>query len=158
MNNRGFSLTELVVVIALVGILLAIATINFGTWQRKYNVESQIKEMGVDLSDVRTMAIATKKEHRVFLTANGYTFRRYSSEADPRTTSGGVQVYVKQLRQPIAWTTNLSPIVINSSGYLQGMAGRITVPAASGSALDCIDIHTARTNVGRLNGSTCEAQ
>ena len=158
MNNRGFSLTELLVVIVIISVLLSIAVMNFGSWQRKHNAESQVREMGTDLSAVRTMAIATKKEHRVFLTANGYTFRRYSSEADPRTVSGGVQVFAKQLRQPITWSATLNTYVINSSGYLQGLPGRIMIGTGSGATLDCIDIHTARTDVGRLNGNTCEPQ
>lgn len=154
MNNRGFSLTELLVVIVIISVLLSIAVMNFGEWQRKHNTEAQVREIGADLSAVRNMAIATKQEHRVFLTANGYTFRRYSSEAD----LVGVQVFTKQLRQPITWSATLNTVVINSSGYLQGLPGRIMLGNISGATLDCIDIHTARTNVGRLNGNNCEPQ
>ena len=105
MNKRGFSIVELVLVIAIIGILAGIVSINFATWQQKYQIEGQVKEMLADLTSVRMMAIQTKKEHRVFLNPLSYTFRRYSSESDPKTIAGGVQVLNKPLKYTITWPT-----------------------------------------------------
>jgi len=159
MNRRGFSLMELIIVIALISTMLAIATINFNSWQVKYNIEAQVKEMLSDLVDVRSMAIASKKEHRVFLTPTSYSFRRYSSEADPKTSSGGVQVLNKTLKYQIAWPSSvpaMNPIVIDDRGYTTNL-GTISVGVGLGDpAYNCIVVHTARVNMGKLNGTNCE--
>lgn len=159
MNNRGFSVVELVVVVALIATLLTIATLDFGSWQKKYNIEGQVKEMLVDLTDVRLRAIETKKQHTVILNPTSYTFRRFSSEYDV----AGTQVFAKTLKIPIQQFSSGSysafsntTITISDRGYSNTLL-TIAVGAGMGdSAYNCIGFHTARANMGKINGNNCE--
>lgn len=166
MNNRGFTLTEVLIVIVLIGILSTIATLNFSSWQKKYNVEGQVKEMLADLTAIRLQAIATKQEHRIFLNPMSYTFRRYSSEADPKTIAGGREVLRKDLKYPIQKFLSSgsysafadTPVIINERGYTTNWM-TIAVGVGIGDAsLNCLSISSARVNMGRINGNSCDFQ
>jgi type IV fimbrial biogenesis protein FimT len=161
MNNRGFSLTELIVVILLITIMLVVATLNFNDWQKKYNIEGQVKEMLVDLTDVRTRAIATKQQHRVILNPTSYTFVRYSSEFDV----AGTQVFSKSVKYPIqqfssgAYSTlNNLTLTFDDRGYTSSLVTLAVGAGLGNPAYNCIGIHYARVNMGRINGNTCEYQ
>lgn len=187
-SNKGFSLTELIVIIAIIATLGAIATLNFSQWQRKYAIEAQVKEMLADLSNVRMQAIQTKREHRVFLNPQAYTTVRYEdTEAEAVRieptdgASGGVVVtsmgqtiadrqFRRTLRYGIqqysagiltAFPNVNTPIIINSRGYA---TPPLTIAVAfnngSGAAYDCLVITDARINIGRINtnDNTCQLQ
>ncbi|BCS53483.1 Tfp pilus assembly protein FimT/FimU [Geobacter sp. SVR] len=158
MNARGFSLTELIVVIGLISTLVAISTISFNSWQKKYNIEAQVKEMLVDLDGVRLSAIQTKKQHTVVLNPTSYTVWRYSSEAD----LVGTQVFSKSLKYPIqqfskgALSDFSNPkIAFDDRGYTTNL---LTIAVGAGladPAYNCLGIHNARVNMGKITGDNC---
>lgn len=158
MSRRGFSLVELVVVIAIMGTLAAIVAINFNSWQRKYQIEGQVKELLADLTNVRMMAFQTKKMHRVLLNPTVITFRRYSSEFD----AAGTEVFNKSLKFPIQQFSSGSLsdfsdtiITINDRGLTSNL---ITIAVAAGladPAYNCLGVHRARVNMGKINGTDC---
>ena len=161
MGCKGFSLIELIIVMTIAGILLAVATLDFSAWQRKYNIAAQVKEMLVDFNDVRTRTIATKKVHRVILNPTSYSFRRYSSEFD----AVGTQVFSKNLKYSIQQFSsgsysafNNTTLTFNERGYTMSLL-TIAVGVGLGQpAYNCLGIHTARVNMGRINGNACEYQ
>jgi type IV fimbrial biogenesis protein FimT len=183
-KNKGFTLIELVVVIALISILLTIATLAFNQMQRKYAIEAQVKEMLADLTNVRMQAIETKREHRIFLNPLSYAVVRYDDteaaavKIDPTASgSGGLVVsskgeviadrqYRKTLKYSIEQFTvgtgartafNNTPIIINNRGYANNLT--IVVGFDAGQpAFNCLTISDARINIGRINinDNTCQ--
>ncbi|MFA6823109.1 MAG: prepilin-type N-terminal cleavage/methylation domain-containing protein [Geobacter sp.] len=185
-SNKGFSLTELIVIVAIIATLGTIATLNFSQWQRKYAIEAQTKEMLADLSNVRMQAIQTKREHRVFLNPQAYTTVRYEdTEAEAVRieptdgASGGVVVSsmgqtivdrqfrrtlrfgIQQYTAGVLAAFSDTPIIINSRGYV---TTPVTIAVAfnngSSPAYDCLVITDARINIGRINtnDNTCQLQ
>lgn len=159
MNRRGFSLIELIVVISLISILISIATLSFHSWQTKYNIEAQVKEMLVDLDGVRLMAIQTKREHRIILNPASYAFWRYSGESAASNT----RVFNKGTKYPIQQfsdTGTLSDfsnttITVDERGYTSDLL-TIAVGIGLGSpAYDCLVVQRARVNMGKINGNKC---
>lgn len=161
MDNRGFALTELIIVIVLISAMLAITTLNFNDWQKKYNIEAQVKEMVSDFNDVRTQAIATKQRHSVILNPSLYTFRRHSSEFD----AAGTEVFRKPLKYTIQQFSSGSlsafsdfTLSINERGYTTTPFTIAVGAGLSNPAYNCVGVHTARVNMGRINGNNCEYQ
>ncbi len=163
-SSKGFSLTELIIVIFLISTVLAIATLNFNHWQRKYNIEAQVKEMLSDLTAVRQMAIQTKKEHEIILNPKMISVRRYNDESD---TTGTV-VFSRNLNYTIqkfseGTLSSFSDTIsrINSRGYTIRADHNMTIAVGVGlgePAYDCLVIHWARTNVGKIHGNSCDFQ
>ena len=53
MKRDGFTLIELIIVIAIIGILAVALGFQFTGWMARYQVESQIKAMHSDLMTAR---------------------------------------------------------------------------------------------------------
>src|SRR5689334_11148706 len=82
LTMKGFSLVELIVVMALIGIVLSVATMNFSDWQRKSNIERYTQELKTGLTDLRVKAMTRKMQHLAILNSNNYVFKQLSSAAD----------------------------------------------------------------------------
>ena len=161
MSNKGFSLVELLIIIALMGILLAFATLNFNAWQRKYNIDGQVKEMVADFAEARMTAIHRKSNVMIALDTNQYVFRVYTTNETVGRTTGSA-VFSKSLKYPIVKSGDIG---FNSRGFTEDFVvggsfqsnQTITVPSTGvNPAVDCLVVSTARVNIGRMNGSNCE--
>ena len=77
MQRNGFSLLELIAVIALISVLLAIAMFEFNGYSRKSSIDSQARALLADLMTVRSQAMYEKRRRAVQLTDT--SFAVYSS-------------------------------------------------------------------------------
>ena len=62
-NYKGFSLVELLIVIAMVGIMAAIAIPNMSEFVRKNRIQNQTRRIYSDLMNMRMMAANTNRTH-----------------------------------------------------------------------------------------------
>lgn len=58
-NNRGFTIIELIVVIAIMGVLMAIAIPNFSQWTANYRLKAAAREIYSNFQKARLEAIKT---------------------------------------------------------------------------------------------------
>lgn len=153
MNRRGFSLIELIVVIGLVSVLLTVATLNFGAWQRKSLVERYTKEIYSDIQDARMRAAFTKVRQGVEFGAQQVVFRRFSSEGDV----AGTVVTTKAL--PLSFTKNTwtqptaTRIDFDTRGIMIDqvpVAKVICFTASEDAAYDALIITPALTSMGKV--------
>lgn len=163
MGRKGISLIELMIVICIISILLAIATINFNNWTRRHNIEKECKELYTDLMFVRQQALVTGMNHRArFETANSVVFRRYSSEGD----TVGTEVRRRNVNFPITISTpDETEIEFNTRGMLveteSGATEKsICIFTNANPPLDGIYMTQTRVNVGKIvkqadQGGTC---
>lgn len=164
-DARGFSLVELVVIIAIMGTLLSIATLNFNEWMVKNRVEAQIRQMASDFSQLRVRAFTMKQRHSITVNKESYVFRSYSSESE-NLSSGGSVVSVGVQNTTVQFPFKKSSgsyyggevFEIDSRGMSTSDVGKIFLEYRSGvtPALDCLTIHTLRINPGKKNGSDCD--
>lgn len=74
MTNRGVTLVEVLVVVAIVSILVIAFGFSFQGWQGTYNVESQVKDIFTDLLNARQWAMQKNRVHFfTMLNATSYT-------------------------------------------------------------------------------------
>ena len=151
-GHSGFTLVELMVVVGIIGIVLAIATMNFKQWNDKYTVESYTKEIYSILMKARNDAANTNTQNLVALAANQVQVTQDTdgdgafTPGEPTTTKpyprftinstigGGLPATIIFDRRGI--TTNTQTIRI--TGYS---------PNAS-PGVDCITVATTRINMG----------
>ena len=159
-GNTGFSLIELVVAIAIMGILLTIATLNFRGWQVKNKIEAQTREMLVDLNSARTNAFTQKNYFGIVFQPNSYVMKSYSSAADASAPlTGGTAVMTKNLNYGLTKAGASivdTPVVFDTSGTTFNWFTIFVNPVDTDSAVNCITISTARVNMGKVNGTACE--
>lgn len=161
-QSNGFTITELIIVIAIISILLSMATFGFHEWMVKSRVESQVRQMVSDFSELRVRAMTMKQRLSITVNQNSYVFRSYSSD-DESVFSGTV---IPNGTYPVnfALKTNSSTFYngqvfeINQRGLLVGSPGTIYLDSDSSATIDCLTLHIVRINVGKKNAdwSNCD--
>lgn len=160
MTQKGFSLIELTVVLAIASILLTVATLSYNDWQVKYNVEKETKELVADLNSLRLRAIHSKAVHRAEISQNTLVFKRSNSEEDDFDEDDNQVVERKALRYKLknedgSEFTATKNIDFDSRGYTSNFNTlRVESPKAN-AAYDCVIIAAGRTNMGKIEDGAC---
>ncbi|MHB8880586.1 MAG: prepilin-type N-terminal cleavage/methylation domain-containing protein [Thermodesulfovibrionales bacterium] len=146
MNSRGMTLLELMVVIAVVGILLVALGISYFGWKGRYDVERTIKGLYSSMSDARTRSLQTNRTFFVDFSANGQLYRVTDDDSNGvAKVADGDGVFQPQA----AWA-----VPQNSRGTDWG-AGAATTDATVVQLSKVIDLQTSAVSpfTGLLTGT-----
>ena len=157
-NTRGVTLTELIVVIAIIGILVVALGFTFEGWIGGYRIEVQSKEMYADLMNARARAMQRGRAHFVVINANNYQIFEDTNE------SGGAANDAGDL--PIAGFTNVKALqyaVASGAGTVTMSTRGLVNPSntisfnigTNNPDYDCIVLFDTRINMGQMSGVTC---
>ncbi len=176
MNNRGITLTELTVVISIIGSLTVLFGFSYADWMGKYKVEKATKELYVDLMNVRHMAITRSCDHFADFNfpapPSGYGTYRLAEDTNgdcegDADADGIIDVaghtflpsFPKKVEYPI--TNNFAGKIINfdKRGIVQPR-GTICFFTDKDPDYDCIVISPTRIIMGKLksNEGACKAE
>jgi prepilin-type N-terminal cleavage/methylation domain-containing protein len=153
-NNLGYSLIELVVVIAIIAVLTVALGFQYVGWRAKYKVESQVKEVYSDLMTARMKAMQTNRTYHVFIAGNTYRIEQSTDDAETSFEPAPGWTPIKRLDYPISWT---GTIVMNNRGLIKEPA---SVWDTSGFSFwfrsegvdadyDCIFLRPTSINLGK---------
>jgi prepilin-type N-terminal cleavage/methylation domain-containing protein len=172
MNRKGFSLTELLMVIVIMGILLSLGVIAYNTMMDRANAERQMTEMFTDLMNARVRAMQRNRTHFVVLSATQYTIFEDTSPApdgDGSLTIGADAMFQQKNLIPKFPVTTLpnanqwiaaSPLQFNGRGIVPtdvvaGIPGVVRISMATSGAIDCLVVSEIKITLGKWNGATC---
>jgi prepilin-type N-terminal cleavage/methylation domain-containing protein len=72
--SQGFTLVELLIVIAIIGILTAGAAPGISAWMETFKFKNTVREIGIMMQLARMKAIASGVEYRVVFDLDAETF------------------------------------------------------------------------------------
>jgi prepilin-type N-terminal cleavage/methylation domain-containing protein len=156
-HNEGVTLIELLVVISVITILVVALGFSFHGWRGRYKVESEMKEMYVDLMNARARALQRNRMHFVSLTAASYTIYEDTVPAPDGDgnldTATDIQVVAKNFEpsHPLTWN-GAARIDFTQRGF-SNVEETICSNTDFDSDYDCIIISNSRINLGKLNTS-----
>ena len=160
MDNRGFTFLEVISVIAIIGILMAIAIPNYNEMQTKAAIEKQTRELHASIVSARLTAMQTKQPGALFLGPKQYIYRVYTSANYPVSTGSKIVNNVN-LPYEVRKGTSLAvldiagvEIAFDTRGFTNNNMTLVITPVKYGGGDNCIVVHTARTNIGRMDNAT----
>jgi len=154
-GRGGFTLLEIMIVIAIVGIIVMIAVGNFRGLMEKYRVEDETKQMFADLMDARGRAMQRNRVFHVQITNNGYkTFEDTdpAPDGDTNLTGSDTQVASVNVKHTITPTGGLSDFRFNRNG-IASVTGSIRFSSTTQPDYDCITVNATRIKMGQYNAT-----
>ena len=156
--SAGFTLIELIVVLAIVVVLISAATVAFHDWQIKYNVEAQVKQMVTDFSELRVQAMTRKQRHSITINQKSYVFKSYSSDDEPLAAGTVLPPAIRTVNYALKQSSSTyfdgtQIFEIDQRGLLVSLPDTIFVDSTSSATIDCLTIHYARINPGKKDAS-----
>jgi len=157
-GEEGFTLVELMIIVAIIGIFAAIATLNFSQMNDKYRIESYTKEIHALLMRARNDAANTNTQRIVTLAANQVQVTS-DNNGDGVVNAGDTTITNAYPR--FAIQSAINPIIFDRRGIINIVANQtlqIVHPGNSAPGVDCIVVFATRINVGRMTGGNCVQQ
>jgi Tfp pilus assembly protein FimT len=163
MNDKGVTLVEIAVALSVMIILIVGLAFSYQDWMAKYRVESQIKEMYIDLMNARARALERNRAHFAIGTASSYSVYE---DASPAPDGNGIletgsdtllPTYPKTVRYPLTWTGPGTTITFSRSGMISP-SGDMYITTTADADYDCMTITAIKIYMGKMNGSVCEAK
>jgi type IV fimbrial biogenesis protein FimT len=147
-SNRGLTVIELMITVAILGILASVVVPSFGNFLAKRRVEGAASELSTDLQFARSEAVARNAEVRILFGTGCYAIYLASATAASCTQAGGASItpgaaLIKSVQlesgSPVSMTRGDSlsfftfePVVGAASNDVNANPGVLNVTSTSG--------------------------
>ena len=174
-KNPGFTVLELLIVIAIISLLAAIGISSISEFVRMNRIQNQTRRIFSDLSNMRIMAMNTNRTHFMQFAAGGTYTVLEDTNGDQLPSAAGVDTQrLARKEVPFTWSNTdavYEPVTTTPTGLVptfdaRGYAtttGMVCLlragKAETGNITNCIVISPTRLRMGKikLNGGCSEA-
>ncbi len=167
-GERGVTLIELVVVLAIAIILIAALSYEYQGWRARYRAEGEVKMLYSDIMKARTLAMTRGKTYFVNLPTSEPKKLLVFEDSEPPPDGNGRLTWTDSMIINETTTYNITSaerhFIIDSRGQLSGVGGMLESPRTMVldlSSIDvepdynCIELLATRVNLGFWNGTNC---
>ena len=165
MDSRGFSLLELLTVIAIISILLAIGTASGRQWLDKYHVESQMRTLHTDLMATRARAMEKNRIHFVVLDTGVYQIIEDKNDSGDYDAGDNI-LETKTINYPPKTSSTITGYPVTLIMDARGLISTNTNSLISAASIpfdtrdtapeyDCLQLYATRINIGRWDEKNC---
>jgi len=155
MGQRGFTLVELVLVVAIIGTLLSIGTMQFNAMQKKSAIEQQVRKIYSKLMEARVDALYTK-------TPRTAVFSGSKLSIYPTGDGSGSPVSELPLSYPTVMGGGFDRVTFNAGGMMLTSDGDRAIcvepggVAANNGNSDSVVVSAVKIYMGkRQSGGAC---
>lgn len=148
MNKKGFTIVELVIVIAIAGILAGIASVQYRKISYIHDMQTDLDEIIAFFQEERLQAFTKKPTPPITITVANHTL---TNNFDGNT------VTMKNGFAARNAGGALTSFTINTRGLLS-TTGNIYVTGNPGTQFSCVSIGTTSIREGKINGTGCTAK
>ncbi|MCE5333991.1 MAG: GspH/FimT family pseudopilin [Desulfobacteraceae bacterium] len=167
-NGKGFTLTELMVVIGISMLLMVWGMPAFSKWKQKHDVENQVLRLYSDLQLARLTAYSQKVVAGVWW-GDEQEFTAYQVRTDGNSngnindsisSTGDAQVGATvSSKWTIKASVDQNSVSFDGRGFLSpDNPLTFSISSTTGASINCVAVSATRIIVGKLNAGTCSPQ
>jgi len=162
--SGGFTLVEILIALAILGILIVMSVSTFQGMNEKYRVEAETKQLYTDMMEARGRAMQRNRVHFVRLSVGGNVYGAFEDTNTPPDGNGvfdnAADTRIANAVMTHAIATNLpvaggvASFEFNRNGIASAV-GYIQLSSTVQADYDCITIVPTRIKMGQFNGGNC---
>lgn len=155
-GRSGFTLVELMVVIALIALLLIWGIPAYQNWEQKHTVEGDMVQLFSDLQLARTNAYTTKIATGIWWNGNSYQIQEV---ATGKTAPDNTGTPVTGVVSPKNTINGSQVLTFDGRGFWDPTNSQtsvtFSVSPSFGASPNCITVSLTRISLGEMNGTNC---
>ncbi len=158
MNNKGVSAMEIIIVIAVIGILFVGLGVSYQDWMGQYRVEKATKELYSDLMYARVLAMEKNRKHYAVLNSDSYSIMEDTNDDDVANMGDAtLKPFPKKIEYGLNWNNSGNKIYFDKRGLLTPNR-TIRFTSTSDPDYDCMKISRTRIIMGHYLNGECVAE
>jgi len=106
-SKKGFTLIEIIITMAIIGIVSAIAIPNFSKWKEKHEIDGQAQKVYFDLMLARTTAVKSNNNVQVTFNLVANTYKIHEDSNDNGVEDGGENLKNAVLENNVQFAYNV---------------------------------------------------